>query len=154
MSQNKPVPSHLRDQAEIELTRRLKQNGLRVTSPRLWVFRALRTQSEPLTVSQLGDRLTQEGLNVTTIYRIMEAFVSLNVAHPVLIDHQSVGYELVEPFSRHHDHLICKQCGRMVDIFDCRLEEMLNVIGEGYGFHIDFHQMEMHGLCQDCAGGT
>ncbi|MCL5115688.1 MAG: transcriptional repressor [Firmicutes bacterium] len=135
---------------EKEFIQFLRDHQMRVTPNRLTVFRALQKSQGPLTVPDLAGRVEESGLNTATLYRIMETLTELQVVHPVLQDHQNVAYELLEPFARHHDHLICRQCGRTIDIYDCRLEEALKAISDDRGFRIDFHQMEVHGLCPDC----
>lgn len=135
---------------EKEFIQLLREHRMRVTPNRLTVFRAMQTSQEPLTVSDLALRVEHSGLNPATLYRIIETFTDLKVVHPVLQAHQNVAYELVEPFARHHDHLICRRCRRTIDIYDCRLEEALKSISDDRGFSIDFHQMELHGLCPEC----
>lgn len=135
---------------EKEFIQFLRAHHMRVTPNRLTVFRAMQKSLGPLTVSDLASRVEASGLNTATLYRIMETLTDLKIVHPVLQDHQNVAYELVEPYARHHDHLICQKCGRTIDIFDCRLEDALKTISDDRGFHIDFHQMEVHGICPEC----
>lgn len=135
---------------EQEFIQLLRDHHMRVTPNRLTVFRAMQSSQQPLTVSDLALKVEHSGLNTATLYRIMETFTELHVVHPVLQSHQNVAYELVEPFARHHDHLICRRCGRTMDIYDCRLEDALKAISDDRGFYIDFHQMEVHGLCPTC----
>ncbi|AEJ41838.1 transcriptional regulator [Sulfobacillus acidophilus TPY] len=137
-----------------EFTRFLQEHNMRVTPNRLTVFRELENAPGPMTVPELASRVAEQGLNVATIYRIIETLMSLNVVHPVLIDHQSVGYELIEPFRQHHDHLVCRNCGKIVAIFDERLESVLKTISDDQSFAIDFHQLEVHGICPDCRSKT
>ncbi len=135
---------------EKEFAQFLRDHRVRVTPNRLTVFRAMQQSARPLTVPDLAAQVEDSGLNPATLYRIIETLTELEVVHPVLQDHQNVAYELLEPFARHHDHLVCRQCGRTVDLYDCRLEETLKSISDDRGFKIDFHQMEVHGLCPDC----
>ncbi|MDA8206929.1 MAG: Fur family transcriptional regulator [Thermaerobacter sp.] len=135
---------------EKEFAQFLRDHRARVTPNRLTVFRAMQQSARPLTVPDLAAQVEDSGLNPATLYRIIETLTELEVVHPVLQDHQNVAYELLEPFARHHDHLVCRQCGRTVDLYDCRLEETLKSISDDRGFKIDFHQMEVHGLCPDC----
>jgi Fur family ferric uptake transcriptional regulator len=139
---------------EKEFVQFLRDHRVRVTPNRLTVFRVMQSSNEPLTIPDLAARVEGSGLNTATLYRIMETLTELEIVHPVLQGHQNVAYELVEPFARHHDHLVCRQCGRTVNIYDCRLEDALKSISDDKGFHIDFHQMEVHGLCPDCQKAT
>jgi Fur family ferric uptake transcriptional regulator len=135
---------------EKDFVKFLRDHRVRVTPNRLTVFRAMQNSSKPLTVPDLAQAVENSGLNTATLYRIMETLTDLEVVHPVLQDHQSVAYELVEPFAQHHDHLVCRRCGRTVDVYDCRLEDAVQSLSDESGFRIDFHQMEFHGLCPEC----
>lgn len=129
---------------------RLKAGGFRITPARLQVFRGLVSQSAPITIQQLSEQLAGDGLNMTTVYRVMEALVALGIAHPTLVGHQAVGYELREPFRPHHDHLMCRGCGKVIDIYDCALSTVLRTMSDQGGYQVDFHQADLHGLCPDC----
>lgn len=132
----------------------LRDHRARVTPNRLTVFRAMQKSTKPLTVPDLAIEVEDTGLNTATLYRIMETLADLEIVHPVLQDHQSVAYELIEPFARHHDHMVCRQCGRTIDLYNCRLDEAVKSISDDSGFRVDFHQMEVHGLCPDCQTAT
>jgi Fur family ferric uptake transcriptional regulator len=139
---------------EKEFVQYLRDRHVRVTPNRLTVFRTMQQSTGPLTVADLAARVESSGLNTATLYRIMEALCDLDVVHPVLQDHQNVAYELIEPFARHHDHLVCRRCGKTIDVYDGRIEEVVKTISDDRGFSIDFHQMEVHGLCPKCQKET
>ncbi len=135
---------------EKEFAQYLRERHARVTPNRLTVFRVMQKSARPLTVPELAAQVREFGLNTATLYRIMETLTGLDIVHPVLQDHQNVAYELLEPFARHHDHLVCSQCGVTVDLYDCHLDEAVKSISDDSGFRVDFHQMEVHGLCPSC----
>lgn len=137
--------------AETLLRDRLQAHDLRVTPNRLSVFRTLLDSARPLSVPELATELQDNGLSVPTLYRIVEVFSAIGVTHPVLVDHQSVGYELREPFRSHHDHLVCSACGKVVDLYNCQLGDVLAQLGRDNNCRVSFHQVELHGLCADCA---
>lgn len=137
-------------EAEALLRERLQAQELRITPNRLSVFRALLRSARPLSVPELAQRLRADGLSVPTLYRIVEVFSAIGVTHPVLVDHQSVGYELREPFRTHHDHLVCSGCGRVVDLYNCDLTDVMAQLGRDNQCRVNFHQVELHGLCAEC----
>lgn len=51
----------------------------------------------------------------------------------------------------HHHHLICRECGKVVEVHDCTLGEWSRKIGAEYGFTGIEHQAELLGTCQGCA---
>jgi Fur family ferric uptake transcriptional regulator len=51
---------------------------------------------------------------------------------------------------KHHDHLICTRCGRIVEFRDDDIEKLQVKIAAGQGFHMLQHKMEIYGLCSEC----
>jgi Fur family ferric uptake transcriptional regulator len=51
----------------------------------------------------------------------------------------------------HHDHLICEQCGRIVEFEEDRIEALQAEVAARLGFRITGHKMELYGLCAECA---
>ena len=129
---------------------RLRREGLRITPDRVSVFRLLAATGAPLSITQIGERLTSEGVNQATVYRILELFTALGVAHPVLIGHATIAYELIPPFRSHHHHLLCTRCGEMIDLMDCGLDQLIDRMVEEQGYRVTYHDLEVHGVCVGC----
>ncbi len=51
---------------------------------------------------------------------------------------------------RHHDHLICLECGASVEFFNSEIEKLQNLIAQEYGFEIVDHNRELFGYCSEC----
>lgn len=54
---------------------------------------------------------------------------------------------------RHHDHLYCLKCGKIIEFFSPALEEEQTRVARKHGFHAFAHAMQIHGLCERCFGG-
>ena len=50
----------------------------------------------------------------------------------------------------HHDHLICEQCGRIIEFFSPEVERLQDRIATKYGFTLSRHRHELYGTCPDC----
>jgi len=61
---------------------------------------------------------------------------------PIRYEHRHLG--------RHHDHLICTKCGRIVEFANDELELLQMRIAAQHGFHMLQHRMEIYGLCDQC----
>jgi len=61
---------------------------------------------------------------------------------PPMYEHRYLG--------RHHDHIICTKCGKIVEFRDEIIEEQQLRIASKYGFHMLQHKMEIYGLCSEC----
>jgi Fur family ferric uptake transcriptional regulator len=51
----------------------------------------------------------------------------------------------------HHDHLICRVCGKIVEFESERIEELQSRIARQQGFQIFDHKLELYGYCPACA---
>ncbi|HUL29896.1 MAG TPA: transcriptional repressor, partial [Thermodesulfobacteriota bacterium] len=50
----------------------------------------------------------------------------------------------------HHDHLICLDCGKIIEFEDPTLEALQKGIAQRYHFEISHHLMELYGRCEEC----
>ncbi len=52
---------------------------------------------------------------------------------------------------RSHDHLICTDCGAIIEFEDSRIEQLQERVASEHGFQIVSHRLELFGLCAKCA---
>jgi Fur family ferric uptake transcriptional regulator len=50
----------------------------------------------------------------------------------------------------HHHHLICKECGKTIEIEGVSVEEWTHTIAKRHGFREIQHSAEIFGICPDC----
>ena len=50
----------------------------------------------------------------------------------------------------HHDHLICVHCGRVIEFFEERIEQLQDEVAERHGFVLLSHTHQMRGICRSC----
>ena len=50
----------------------------------------------------------------------------------------------------HHDHLICENCGRNIEVVDSQIEELQDALARKHGFKPTFHRLYLYGICPDC----
>ncbi|MHB1612359.1 MAG: Fur family transcriptional regulator [Sulfobacillus sp.] len=139
---------------EEQLKTLLRARGLRFTPDRLRVFRALADAPQPLSVPALINIVATDGVNQATVYRTLEQFLAMAVVQTVLLHDGVVGYELVPPFSSHHHHFICLDCGTIqalpADSVDTALFKSL----EGSGLKAMGHKIDIYGQCERCHSDT
>ena len=51
---------------------------------------------------------------------------------------------------RHHDHMICTKCGKIIEFHNEEMEFLQVRIARQHGFHMLQHKMEIYGICSDC----
>jgi Fur family ferric uptake transcriptional regulator len=50
----------------------------------------------------------------------------------------------------HHDHLICLNCGKYIEVVEPAIEELQAKLAQKNNFQVLRHRMELYGVCQDC----
>jgi len=129
----------------------LQAQGYKVTRPRRLVLEVLEEAKEPVSPYDIQRLLRQEGkyLNHVTIYRILDLFCRLNLAHKVLSSGGFVKCSLGKEEGCHR-FMVCRRCGVLREFADeglCREESEL---AQNSGFHTEYHLSESSGLCSDC----
>ena len=89
-------------------------------------------------------------VGLATIYRSLELFCELDIIHQLDFDNSYKRYEL-NLQKNHHHHLICIECGKIMEFNDKVLEQFENNIEETYNFNVINHRIKFYGYCQDCS---
>jgi Fur family zinc uptake transcriptional regulator len=129
----------------------LRVNGYKVTRPRKQVLRVLDGAQEPVSPYEIQKILEGNGehLNHVTIYRILDLFCDLNLAHKVLLLNGFVKCSLGKKEGCHR-FMVCRQCGALKEFADKALCEEENEIAQDLGFHSEQHFSEFSGICSNC----
>lgn len=130
----------------------LRHHGYKVTPQRRIVINEILNTHEHLTPAAIYDRVEKEhpGIGLVTIYRTLEILEDLGLICETHSGHSCRSY-LMRQSNQHHHHLICSDCGKVVDFGDCGLEELENRLAEKSGFKINSHLLEFSGQCRECA---
>lgn len=127
----------------------LKQNGASLTKPRRIVFDLLLNQ-EPQSMQVIVKRAEHKA-DRATVYRVIELFERLGIVHRLNIGWK-YKIELSDIFAEHHHHFYCTNCGQAYPLpANSMLETMINSVAAKGGFNPRGHQLEIYGLCPNCA---
>jgi Fur family ferric uptake transcriptional regulator len=91
-------------------------------------------------------------IGMATVYRSLKLMRDFGV-----IERHSFGQEhqhFESPTKSHHDHLVCSECGRIVEFADSSLEKLKNKVAKRHGFQMKTHKLEIYGICAICAKKT
>ena len=133
----------------------LRKAGLKVTLPRMKILEILEKSSEPHLSAEDIYRIlleSEEEIGLATIYRVLTQFESAGL---VLRHHFEGGQAVFElERGKHHDHLICIQCGKIVEFVNSDIEDQQQRIADREGFKITDHSLIIYGECTktNCAG--
>lgn len=126
----------------------LKKKGFKVTKNRVCVLDFLIKSSRPLTAEEISQKLM---INIVTIYRILEAFVSKNLIYQTDFRQGKSFFEYQDEHHHHH-HIICTECNKREHLDFCLDEKTINNLKKKSSFvSIDSHILEFFGVCKKCA---
>ena len=134
-----------------EATRaRLKECGYKATPQRIAVLRAIADSKGHLTPTAVYRKVRHEQPNIglVTVYRTLSLLVELGLICEVHTGENARGY--VNSPLEHHGHLICSDCGAVVDFTGCNLKALEQRLSSETGFAIEGHLLDFFGYCQDC----
>ena len=90
-----------------------------------------------------------ETVGHTTVYRTLKLLTEAGLAREVRFGDNKTYYEHHYD-QEHHDHLICTECGKVVEFFSADIERMQDETATQFGFTLSHHSLRMWGVCADC----
>lgn len=142
---------------------RFRGCGYRMTAPRQAILNVLSKTSKHLSAEDIYMAVHKiyPNIGLTTVYRTLEMSVQMGLVFKFDFGDGRARYELSEGPKgvRHHHHLVCTECGRVIDYTDFIDEEveLLNQTEKGlckkYNFKITNHLIQFYGLCDVCKKG-
>lgn len=129
----------------------LMENGLKITKSRQGILRYLFDSKEPLTAEKifLDLKSNEIKVNLSTVYRTLEIFVSKNMILKVpSMENDKMLYEFNS--MEHKHYLICERCKKITTIKNCPLGNYEKELEKDTGFHIEGHRLYLYGYCKKC----
>ncbi|MDQ5952769.1 MAG: Fur family transcriptional regulator, ferric uptake regulator [Patescibacteria group bacterium] len=129
----------------------LTEHGLKVTKARTAVFSHFLKENAPMSVQEIAAMLPEGIADQVTVYRIIEAFEKKGIVRKVNLRHNHDDYELAH--AEDHHHIVCIQCGRIEEFFDCHINKITKtILAKSKSFRIvSDHALELFGQCNRCA---
>ncbi|MCT4632691.1 MAG: transcriptional repressor [Firmicutes bacterium] len=136
------------------LKERLKDKGYKLTPQRRAVLDIIvNNQGEHLSTEEIYDqvRVGCPEIGLATVYRTLQLLDELSILCKLNLEDGCVRYELNTHEDDHqHHHLICNNCGKVIEVVGDLLEPLENEIESNYGFKILDHKVKFFGLCNEC----
>jgi Fur family ferric uptake transcriptional regulator len=132
---------------------KLRAAGLKVTQSRLLLLQKLASARKPQAVKDVVESLEGSVIDTATVYRSLEALEKAGMARRVDFKLGHAFYELAEAHAAHHHHVVCRSCGKVVDVDACIGDAFKkDVLKMAPGFaEITEHTLEFFGTCRACA---
>jgi Fur family ferric uptake transcriptional regulator len=96
-------------------------------------------------------RARGDAVGLATVYRNLGLMAELGEVDTLVRDDGETLYRQCSDV--HHHHLVCRQCGRTVEIAGPAVERWANAVAAKHGFSDVSHQLELFGLCAICRAG-
>lgn len=87
-------------------------------------------------------------VNRSTVYRTLELFRDLGVIAETDLGGGVRQYQILDQ-ERHH-HLVCHDCGAIIDVNDDVLDPVREVVAQRYGFFVEIDHLALFGRCERC----
>lgn len=129
----------------------LVKKGLKLTKERFAVLDQVFSFHGHFEPDQLYFRIKDSGLRVSraSVYRTLNLLVESGLVEKVSRTEKGTIYE--HTFGhKHHDHLICEACGRIIEFYSGKIEQLQEEICRKNSFTGMSHTLEIKGYCQKC----
>jgi Fur family ferric uptake transcriptional regulator len=132
-----------------ELVGRLRAAGYKITPPRLAVLKIIQQEGEHLNPAEIlrQAQAIHPHTGRATVYRTLELLTQLGIVRPIYVGESGPTYIRAE--GGHH-HIVCSECGKIVDFEQCAADSMQRELEIRFGFQIRSHLLEFYGVCADC----
>ena len=131
-------------------TAHLVKNGLRLTHQRRLILDYLLQADRHLSQDEIYAALRRHGIGRATVFRTLKMLEESRLIDHVIGSTGTPRFE-VKVDRPHHDHLICIECGKILEVRWPKLEQIQEETCRRIGFIPKWHRHEVFGRCRDCA---
>jgi Fur family ferric uptake transcriptional regulator len=123
----------------------------RNTRQRAAVLDMLDSLNQFTSAQDIHGRLRDNGSSVglTTVYRTLQSLADASQVDVIRADDGEAMYRRCT--NEHHHHLVCRRCGRTLEVDSPTVESWAEEVAKRYGFSDINHTLEIYGVCPDCA---
>lgn len=126
----------------------LRKAGLKVTLPRIKILELLENAPDHhLSAEDIYKTLLEQGEDVglATVYRVLTQFEQAGIIERHHFENNHSVFEIAQ--DDHHDHIVCQNCGRVVEFTNSVIESEQHRVAEDLGFVLTGHSLNLYGIC-------
>ena len=130
----------------------VKSQGLRQSGQRDLIVETFLANRGHSSIEELlaETRKRDPRIGLTTVYRTLKLLTRCGLASERKFNRQVSYFEPI-PKGKHHDHLICLDCGRIMEFENPAIESLQSSVAREHHFCITRHVLELYGYCRDCS---
>jgi Fur family ferric uptake transcriptional regulator len=132
----------------------LQQIGYRLTPQRMMILDAIAGCDGHISAEEILEtvRSAYPYLDISTVYRTLDLLKTLHMVSETDLGRGHAQYELLSKGLHHH--LICTDCGRILDVPNSFFDGLRDALDQQFGFHAEVEHLAIFGLCGRCKGNT
>ena len=138
------------DEAFIHLVEELRQKGLRMTPQRLMIVEAVENSIDHISAEEIYAQVIKKypNVNISTVYRTLDTLAEMKLVTRTDLGDGRVRYHPAD--KGHHHHLVCRECGAIIDLDERALAGLQETLLRDYNFIADLRHLGITGRCVKC----
>lgn len=136
------------------IVNRLSERGYRLTPQRLMILSAMEDSHDHISAEEIHAQVAARypHVNISTVYRTLELLKRLGMVYEINLGEGRIRYH--SEGKGHHHHLVCQNCGAVIDIDEATLSSLREALLREYKFRAELRHVAIFGLCGNCRQGS
>ncbi len=130
----------------------VKEKALKYTKQRELILETIYNSKNHLNAEQIHKKLTisnkDDKVGIATVYRNLLFLEKTGLILSISLNNNLKQYEINQ--HKHHDHLVCMRCGKIVEFINQNIEQEQETIVKEFKFKLLSHTMHLYGVCENC----
>ena len=134
-----------------DITKKLSEQGYRLTPQRMLVLSAIENSDDHISAEEIYAQVITRypHVNISTVYRNLELLKRLGLVTETDLGGGRVRYHPAD--KGHHHHLVCQECGKVIDLDESVLYPLKDILLQEYQFSADMRHLAIFGRCKKCS---
>ena len=132
------------------IAQKLANLGYRMTPQRAMILSAIENSENHISAEEIYSQVVAEypQVNISTVYRTLDLLKQLNLVTDTDFGGGQIRYHAGH--KGHHHHLVCQECGTIIDLDESALFGLKDYLKSNYEFTADLRHLAIFGYCKKC----
>jgi Fur family ferric uptake transcriptional regulator len=133
-----------------DIVSKFGEHGYRLTPQRLMILSAIENSEDHISAEEIYSQIVAKYpyVNISTVYRTLELLKELGLVMETDLGEGRVRYHPAD--KGHHHHLVCQECGAIIDVDESTLARLQDVLLARYNFSASLRHVAIFGICGNC----